>query len=129
MFNIQLLWESGSRIGECLALWLEDFIIDAREVNLKYRGELPNLADIKTVCSPRNVSKKYLYDKHFEHIETLRKQQQDLPSQKQVKRNMTDASKDVLIASKNKRIKELEEDKRLKGILERRYGEYYDKGI
>ncbi|WP_218915144.1 DUF4461 domain-containing protein [Caldanaerobius polysaccharolyticus] len=43
---------------------------------------------------------------------------------------MTDASKDVLIAAKNKRIKELEEEvKRLKDILKRRYGEDYDKGI
>jgi len=43
---------------------------------------------------------------------------------------MTDAGKDVLIASKNKRIKELEEEiKRLRGIFKRRYGEDYDKGI
>jgi len=43
---------------------------------------------------------------------------------------MTDASKDVLIAAKNKRIKELEEEvKRFKDILKRRYGEDYDKGI
>lgn len=54
-FLIQLLWESGFRIGECLALWLEDFIIDARKIDLKDRGELPNLADIKTVCSPRKI--------------------------------------------------------------------------
>jgi hypothetical protein len=42
---------------------------------------------------------------------------------------MTDASKDAVIVAKNKRIKELEEDKRLKDILKRRYGEVYDKGI
>jgi hypothetical protein len=42
---------------------------------------------------------------------------------------MTDASKDAVIVAKNKRIKELEEDKRLKDILKRRYGEDYDKGI
>lgn len=54
-FLIQLLWESGFRIGECLALWLEDFIIDARKIDLKDRGELTNLADIKTVCSPRKI--------------------------------------------------------------------------
>ncbi len=55
-FLIQLLWESGFRIGECLALWLEDFIIDARKIDLKDRGELPSLADIKTVCSPRKIN-------------------------------------------------------------------------
>ena len=30
-FLIQLLWESGIRIGEGLALWLEDFEIDVKE--------------------------------------------------------------------------------------------------
>ncbi len=54
-FLLHLLWESGFRIGECLALWLEDFLIDARKIDLKDRGELPNLADIKTVCSPRTI--------------------------------------------------------------------------
>ena len=54
-FLIQLLWESGFRIGECLALWLEDFIIDARQISLKDRGELSNLAEIKTVKSPRKI--------------------------------------------------------------------------
>ena len=54
-FLIQLLWESGFRIGECLSLWLEDFIVDARKIDLKDRGELSNLADIKTVCSPRTI--------------------------------------------------------------------------
>lgn len=82
------------------------------------------------VAEMANVSKKYLYDNHFERIDTLRKQQEGLPSPKQVKHDMTDASKDVLLAAKNKRIKELEaEVKRLKDILERRYGEDYDKGI
>ena len=83
-----------------------------------------------SVAALANVSKKYLYDNHFDRIDTLRKQQEGLQSPKQVKREMTDLSKDVLIASKNKRIKELEEEvKRLKSILGRRYGEDYDKGI
>lgn len=83
-----------------------------------------------SVAEIANVSKKYLYDNHFDRIDTLRKQQDGLQSPKQVKREMTDASKDVLIASKNKRIKELEEEvKRVKTILARRYGMDYDKGI
>lgn len=82
-----------------------------------------------SVAEKANVSKKYLYDNYFDRIDTLRKQQEGLPSPKQVKRQMSDASKDVLIAAKNKRIKELEaEVTRLKGILVRRYGEDYDKG-
>lgn len=76
------------------------------------------------------VSKAYLY-KHSdvrERIETLRKQQEGLPSPKQVKREMTDASKDVLIAAKNKRIKVLEdENKRLKAELANIRGKLYDK--
>ncbi|MTK13384.1 MAG: transposase [Clostridiaceae bacterium] len=93
---------------------------------LKEKGKIT----FNSVSERANVSKKYLYDNHFDRIDTLRKQQEWLSSPKQVKREMTDASKDVIIASKNKRIKELEaEVKRLKGILERRYGEDYDKGI
>lgn len=85
--------------------------------------------NFNSVAEKANVSKKYLYDKHFKRIDSLRKQQEGLKSPKQVKREMTNASKDVLIASKNKRIKELEaENKRLKEILKRRYGEDYDKG-
>lgn len=54
------------------------------------------------------VSKAYLYKNQElrERIETLRKQQEGLPSHKQVKREMTDASKDVLIVAKNKWLKE-----------------------
>ncbi|AKF95793.1 tyrosine-type recombinase/integrase [Brevibacillus laterosporus] len=55
LFLIQLLWESSMRIGEALALWLEDFEIDARRIHIRDRGELSNLAEIKTVCSPRSI--------------------------------------------------------------------------
>ena len=54
-FLIQLLWESSMRIGEALALWLEDFEIDARKIHIRDRGELSNNAEIKTVCSPRSI--------------------------------------------------------------------------
>lgn len=54
-FLIRLLWESSMRIGEALALWLEDFEIDARKIHIKDRGELQNLAEIKTTCSVRNI--------------------------------------------------------------------------
>jgi integrase/recombinase XerD len=52
---VQLLWEAGMRIGEALSLWLEDFEIDGRRVHLRDRGELENLAEIKTVASPRTL--------------------------------------------------------------------------
>ncbi|BAF60093.1 site-specific recombinase [Pelotomaculum thermopropionicum SI] len=54
-FLIQLLWESSIRIGEALALWLEDFEPDGQKIHIRDRGELPNLAEIKTICSPRTV--------------------------------------------------------------------------
>jgi len=54
-FLLQLLWESGMRIGEALALWLEDVEIDAFRVHIRNRGELVNGAEIKTVCSPRTI--------------------------------------------------------------------------
>lgn len=54
-FLIQLLWESGLRIGEALALWLEDIEPDAHRIHVVDRGELENLSEIKTVCSPRTV--------------------------------------------------------------------------
>lgn len=54
-FLVQLLWESGLRIGEALALWLEDIEPDAHRIHVKDRGQLENLSEIKTVCSPRTV--------------------------------------------------------------------------
>ena len=78
-FLLRLLWESGFRIGECLSLWLEDFIIDGRKIDLKDRGELINDAEIKTVTSPRridvsedliNVYLDYIADYHTDEIDT-----------------------------------------------------------
>ena len=54
-FLIQLLWESGMRIGEALSLWLEDIEPDAQKIHIRDRGELSNLAEIKTICSPRDI--------------------------------------------------------------------------
>lgn len=54
-FLLQLLWESGFRISEALALWLEDFEADAQKIHLQDRGELTNLAEIKTPRSPRTI--------------------------------------------------------------------------
>jgi hypothetical protein len=58
------------------------------------------------------VSKAYLYNHSDvrERIETLRRQQEGLLSPKQVKQEMTDTSKNVLISAKNKRIKMLEDE-------------------
>ncbi|OLN26635.1 Mobile element protein [Desulfosporosinus metallidurans] len=69
----------------------------------------------------------YQHQNLRERIETLRKQQQGLPSRKHIKNEMTDSSKDVLLAAKNKRIKVLEDEIRhLKDQLMRLGGELYD---
>lgn len=52
-FLLCLLFETGMRIGEALALWLEDFDISGNRIHIRDRGELENLAEIKTVESPR----------------------------------------------------------------------------
>lgn len=93
---------------------------------IKQRGKI----NFNSVSTESGVSKAYLYN-HLEireRIETLRKQQEGISSAKQVKREMTEASKDVLIAAKNKRIKELEtENKQLKDELMKLRGMIYDK--
>ena len=52
-FLLSLLFETGIRIGEALALWLEDFDLSGNKIHICDRGELENLAEIKTVESPR----------------------------------------------------------------------------
>lgn len=54
-FLLSLLFETGMRIGEALALWLEDFDISGCRIHIRDRGELENLAEIKTVESPRTL--------------------------------------------------------------------------
>lgn len=78
-FLLHLLWESGMRVGESLALWLEDFEIDGRRIHIRDRGELSNLAEIKTVCSPRtldvsadlmNMYLDYITEFHMDEVDT-----------------------------------------------------------
>ena len=49
---LYLLFETGMRIGEALSLWLEDFDMAGLTITLQDRGEMENLAEIKTVSSP-----------------------------------------------------------------------------
>jgi uncharacterized small protein (DUF1192 family) len=82
--------------------------------------------NFNTVGEEAGVSKKYLYDHYYERIDNLRRMQKDIKP-KQVKHQMTDSNKDVLLVAKNKRIKELEaEVERLKGILQRKYSDEYN---
>jgi integrase len=51
---LRLLYESSIRIGEALALWLEDIDLSGR-VTIIDRGELGNDAEIKSVAANRRV--------------------------------------------------------------------------
>jgi site-specific recombinase XerD len=79
VFLIQLLWETGMRIGEALALWLEDFNIGDCIVSVIDRGELVNKAEIKTVNSERtidvsqdlmNAFMDYISEYHVDDVDT-----------------------------------------------------------
>lgn len=76
--------------------------------------------NFNSVSVKSGVSKPFLY-KYSEirsRIETLRNQEEKLDSPNQVKRNMTEQSKDVIIASLRKKVKHLEEEnKKLKEQL------------
>ncbi|WP_232700072.1 DUF6262 family protein [Brevibacillus daliensis] len=82
------------------------------------------------VAIESGVSKAFLYNNQEirSRVEGLRKQQEGLNSPQTIKQNMTDASKDSLIAAKNNRIEKLEEEnKRLKDELLKLRGMIYDK--
>ncbi len=85
--------------------------------------------NFNSVSAESGVSKAFLYrnTELRDRIETLRKQQEGLPSIKQAKRNMSDASKDVIIASLRKRIKDLEkENKEIKEQMKIQFGKIYE---
>ncbi|MBU3106422.1 tyrosine-type recombinase/integrase [Clostridium gasigenes] len=78
-FLLNLLYETGIRIGEALSLWIEDFDITDRIIDLKDRGELENNAEIKTVSSPRRIDisqniadmfMEYISEYHTDEVET-----------------------------------------------------------
>jgi hypothetical protein len=102
--------------------------IEDRTQNAKQKAESTIKEMIKqkekinfnSVSAKSGISKPFLY-KYSEirsRIETLRKQEAKLDSPNQVKRNMTEHSKDVIIESLRKKVKHLEEEnKKLKEQL------------
>lgn len=70
---------------------------------IKQQGKI----NFNSVAEATGVTKAFLYRKQQirERIETLRQQQSGLSSSKQVKRNTSDKSKAVIIASLRERIK------------------------
>lgn len=85
--------------------------------------------NFNSVSAESGVSKAYLY-KNADlrtRIDILRKQQEGLPSPGQVKREMSDKSKDVLIAAIREKIKKMEkENEQLRQEAERLRGRLYE---
>jgi len=52
---VRLLYESAARIGELLALWVEDVDVAENCIHIRDRGPLENGAEIKTVHAPRSL--------------------------------------------------------------------------
>src|SRR5690625_568064 len=80
---------------------------DTIKVMIKQKQKI----NFNSVAEKSGVSKSFLY-KYSDirnRIKTLRKQEEGLETPKQVKREMTEQSKDVIIASLRKRNKALEE--------------------
>ncbi|MBJ8031777.1 DUF6262 family protein [Bacillus cereus group sp. N21] len=86
--------------------------------------------NFNSISSEANVSKATLYNnKDFRlRIETLREQQSQVPTPKQVKREMNESNKDALIASLKRKNKKLEEEnKQLRERLKVAYADVYKK--
>jgi len=76
---VRLIFETGLRPGEVLALWLEDVNIGELQIDVRDRGELVNLAEIKRPASERtldvtqdlmNELLAYVSEAHTEAVET-----------------------------------------------------------
>jgi integrase len=76
---VRLIFETGLRPGEVLALWLEDVNIGELQIDVRDRGELVNLAEIKRPASERtldvtqelmNELLAYVGEAHTEAVET-----------------------------------------------------------
>ena len=78
-FLLSLVYESEMRIGEALGLWIEDFSLDGRKVEIKDRGELENEAELKSINAPRiidisdtliNMFIDYISEYHDDNVDT-----------------------------------------------------------
>jgi len=52
---VRLLYETAMRVGESLALYVEDIDVAENRIHLRDRGDLENGAEIKTVHAPRSL--------------------------------------------------------------------------
>ncbi len=52
---VRLLYETAMRVGESLALFVEDIDVAENRIHVRDRGELPNGAEMKTIHAPRSI--------------------------------------------------------------------------
>ncbi|MGE1125845.1 DUF6262 family protein [Bacillus wiedmannii] len=86
--------------------------------------------NFNSVASEAGVAKATLYNNRElrERIESLRQQQAESPTPKQIKREIDENNKDAVIASLKRKIKRLEEEKKqLREQLKVAYAEVYKK--
>ncbi|EOQ08747.1 hypothetical protein KOY_05237 [Bacillus cereus VDM021] len=86
--------------------------------------------NFNSVASEAGVAKATLYNnvEIRKQIESLRKQQSQIPTPKQIKREMDENNKDAIIASLKRKIKKLEEEnKKFREQLKVAYAEVYRK--
>ncbi|MFZ0444015.1 MAG: DUF6262 family protein [Bacillus sp. (in: firmicutes)] len=86
--------------------------------------------NFNSISNESGVSKATLYNNVDirERVETLRQQQSQAPTPKQVKREMNERNKDALIESLKRKVKKLEDDKKqLRDQLKVAYAEVYKK--
>lgn len=84
--------------------------------------------NFNSVANEAGIAKATLYNnqKFRKRIETLRQQQTQTPTSKQIKREMSDSNKDVIIESLKRRIKKVEEENRqLRNQLKVAYADVY----
>lgn len=86
--------------------------------------------NFNSVASEAGVAKATLYNNQElrDRIETLRQQQAQAPTPKQIKREINNSNKDAIIESLKRRIKKIEEEnKQLREQLKVAYAEVYRK--
>lgn len=86
--------------------------------------------NFNSVANEADVAKATLYNnvKIRERIETLRQQQSQAVTSKQIKREINESNKDALIESLKRKIKKIEDDnKQLRQQLKVAYAEVYKK--
>ncbi len=107
----------------------------AQEARQKVDGAIASLlranrpVNFNSVANAAGVTKAYLYSKPDirDRIETLRQQQVGARAQRPVSSERTEASKAMLLAAKERRIKELEaEVRRLRAELKVTLGKLYE---